>query len=99
MSFWGATVITNLLSAVPYLGEILVQWVWGGFAVDNATLTRFFSLHFLLPFIIAALVIVHLLFLHQTGSNNPIGMKSNNEKIPFHPFFSRKDIYGFIIIM
>lgn len=99
ISFWGATVITNLLSAVPYLGEILVQWVWGGFAVDNATLTRFFSLHFLLPFIIAAIVIVHLLFLHQTGSNNPIGIKSNNEKIPFHPFFSRKDIYGFIVIM
>ena len=99
ISFWGATVITNLLSAVPYLGTIIVQWVWGGFAVDNATLTRFFSVHFLLPFIIAALTIVHLLFLHQTGSNNPIGINSNSDKISFHPFFSFKDILGFIIIV
>lgn len=99
ISFWGATVITNLLSAVPYLGTILVQWVWGGFAVDNATLTRFFSIHFLLPFIIAALTIIHLLFLHQTGSNNPIGINSNSDKISFHPFFSFKDILGFIIII
>lgn len=99
ISFWGATVITNLLSAVPYLGEMIVQWVWGGFAVDNATLNRFFSLHFLLPFIVAAIVIIHLLFLHQTGSSNPLGLKSNNEKIPFHPFFSRKDIYGFLVIV
>jgi len=90
ISFWGATVITNLLSAVPYLGITIVQWVWGGFAVDNATLTRFFSLHFLLPFIICALVIIHLLFLHQTGSNNPIGLNSRSEKIPFHPFFFSK---------
>ena len=99
ISFWGATVITNLLSAIPYLGIIIVQWVWGGFAVDNATLTRFFSLHFLLPFIICALVIIHLLFLHQTGSNNPIGLNSNSEKISFHPFFSTKDLFGFIIII
>lgn len=99
ISFWGATVITNLLSAIPYLGEFLVQWVWGGFAVDNATLTRFFSIHFILPFIIIAIVIIHLLFLHQTGSNNPIGIKSNNEKIPFHPFYSSKDVFGFIIIL
>jgi len=90
ISFWGATVITNLLSAVPYLGEMIVQWVWGGFAVDNATLNRFFSLHFLLPFIVAAIVIIHLLFLHQTGSSNPLGLKSKNEKIPFHPFFFKK---------
>nr|WIL79808.1 cytochrome b [Neohydnus sinensis] len=99
MSFWGATVITNLLSAIPYLGNTIVQWVWGGFAVDNATLTRFFSFHFLCPFIIAALVMIHLLFLHQTGSNNPLGMNSNIDKIPFHPYFSFKDILGFLIML
>nr|YP_010591386.1 cytochrome b [Morphostenophanes yunnanus]QXF60334.1 cytochrome b [Morphostenophanes yunnanus] len=99
MSFWGATVITNLLSAIPYLGTSVVQWVWGGFAVDNATLNRFFSLHFLLPFIIAAMVMVHLLFLHQTGSNNPLGVNSNLDKIPFHPFFSLKDTLSLIITL
>lgn len=99
ISFWGATVITNLLSAIPYLGTDLVQWLWGGFAVDNATLTRFFTFHFLLPFIVAALTIVHLLFLHQTGSNNPLGINANFDKIPFHPYFSFKDIFGFIIII
>nr|ASY98438.1 cytochrome b [Hestiasula hoffmanni] len=98
MSFWGATVITNLLSAIPYLGIDLVQWVWGGFAVDNATLNRFFTFHFVLPFIVAATVMIHLLFLHQTGSNNPLGMNSNNDKIPFHPYFTFKDILGFIIL-
>nr|AML26047.1 cytochrome b [Staphylinidae sp. BMNH 1274251] len=99
MSFWGATVITNLLSAIPYLGMDIVQWLWGGFAVDNATLTRFFTLHFLLPFIVAALVMIHLLFLHQTGSNNPLGTNSNIDKIPFHPYFSYKDLFGFILMM
>nr|AMW67915.1 cytochrome b [Coniopteryx sp. YW-2016] len=99
MSFWGATVITNLLSAVPYIGTMMVQWVWGGFAIDNATLTRFFTIHFLLPFIIAAMVMIHLLFLHQTGSNNPMGLNSNTDKIPFHPYFSFKDIVGFLIML
>nr|YP_009643465.1 cytochrome b [Euscopus rufipes]APO08895.1 cytochrome b [Euscopus rufipes] len=94
MSLWGATVITNLLSAIPYLGNTLVKWLWGGFSVDNATLTRFFTLHFLLPFIVAAMVMIHLLFLHQTGSNNPLGMNSDYDKIPFHPFFSLKDLMG-----
>nr|ALO76102.1 cytochrome b [Amphiops globus] len=98
MSFWGATVITNLVSAIPYLGTDIVQWIWGGFAVDNATLTRFFTLHFLLPFIIAALVMIHLLALHQTGSNNPLGLNSNMDKIPFHPYFSIKDLVGFLIM-
>nr|URX54147.1 cytochrome b [Glyptotermes sp. 15 AB-2022a]URX54160.1 cytochrome b [Glyptotermes sp. 15 AB-2022a]URX54199.1 cytochrome b [Glyptotermes sp. 15 AB-2022a] len=98
MSFWGATVITNLLSAVPYMGTELVQWVWGGFAVDNATLTRFFTLHFLMPFVIAGMVLVHLLFLHQTGSNNPLGLKSDTDKMPFHPYFTTKDIVGFVIL-
>nr|YP_010701663.1 cytochrome b [Sphaerophoria philanthus]WCJ53224.1 cytochrome b [Sphaerophoria philanthus] len=99
MSFWGATVITNLLSAIPYLGLDLVQWIWGGFAVDNATLTRFFTFHFILPFIVLAAVMIHLLFLHQTGSNNPMGLNSNLDKIPFHPYFSYKDITGFIIML
>jgi ubiquinol-cytochrome c reductase cytochrome b subunit len=98
ISFWGATVITNLLSAVPYIGIDLVQWLWGGFAVDNATLTRFYSFHFLFPFIVAAFTIIHLLFLHQTGSNNPLGINRNTDKIPFHPYFSFKDIFGFIIL-
>nr|YP_002860169.1 cytochrome b [Davidius lunatus]ACB48051.1 cytochrome b [Davidius lunatus] len=98
MSFWGATVITNLLSAIPYLGTVMVQWVWGGFAVDNATLTRFFTFHFVLPFIVAAATMIHLLFLHQTGSNNPIGINSDSDKIPFHPYFSWKDIVGFILL-
>ncbi|YP_009725129.1 cytochrome b (mitochondrion) [Drosophila subobscura] len=99
MSFWGATVITNLLSAVPYLGVDLVQWVWGGFAVDNATLTRFFTFHFILPFIVLTMTMIHLLFLHQTGSNNPIGLNSNIDKIPFHPYFTFKDIVGFIVMI
>nr|YP_010757398.1 cytochrome b [Aconurella diplachnis]WEU77741.1 cytochrome b [Aconurella diplachnis] len=95
MSFWGATVITNLLSALPYIGTMLVNWIWGGFSVDNATLSRFFSLHFILPFIITMFTIIHLFFLHMTGSNNPMGINSNLDKIPFHPFFSIKDIMGF----
>nr|YP_010397784.1 cytochrome b [Rasbora dusonensis]UQJ78970.1 cytochrome b [Rasbora dusonensis] len=99
MSFWGATVITNLLSAVPYVGDTLVQWIWGGFSVDNATLTRFFAFHFLLPFIIAAMTIIHLLFLHETGSNNPIGLNPNADKISFHPYFSYKDLVGFVIML
>nr|WEP24860.1 cytochrome b [Idiocerus sp.] len=99
MSFWGATVITNLLSAIPYIGNMLVNWLWGGFAVDNATLSRFFSLHFMLPFIIAMLTIIHLFFLHMTGSNNPIGIKSEVDKIPFHPYFSIKDSLGFAITL
>nr|YP_010125588.1 cytochrome b [Phlogotettix monozoneus]QCB91438.1 cytochrome b [Phlogotettix monozoneus] len=97
MSFWGATVITNLLSALPYIGPMLVNWIWGGFSVDNATLSRFFSLHFMLPFIIAMLTMIHLFFLHMTGSSNPIGVNSNLDKIPFHPFFSIKDLMGFSI--
>nr|YP_010287505.1 cytochrome b [Lophophelma iterans]UKT61836.1 cytochrome b [Lophophelma iterans] len=98
MSFWGATVITNLLSAIPYLGNMMVNWIWGGFAVDNATLTRFYTFHFLLPFILTMMSMIHLLFLHQTGSNNPLGMNSNLDKIPFHPFFTFKDLIGFTIM-
>nr|ABY80817.1 cytochrome b [Lepidophyma flavimaculatum]ABY80818.1 cytochrome b [Lepidophyma flavimaculatum]ABY80819.1 cytochrome b [Lepidophyma flavimaculatum]ABY80820.1 cytochrome b [Lepidophyma flavimaculatum]ABY80821.1 cytochrome b [Lepidophyma flavimaculatum] len=98
MSFWGATVITNLLSAIPYIGTTLVQWIWGGFSVDNATLTRFFTFHFILPFIVIAMAALHLLFLHETGSNNPTGLNSNSDKIPFHPFFSYKDLLGALMI-
>nr|APX40328.1 cytochrome b [Altica ericeti] len=99
MSFWGATVITNLMSAIPYLGTMLVQWIWGGFAIDNATLNRFFTFHFILPFIILAMMIIHLMFLHQTGSNNPLGTQSNLDKIPFHPYFIFKDLLSGLIVL
>nr|YP_086839.1 cytochrome b [Callinectes sapidus]AAR16554.1 cytochrome b [Callinectes sapidus]QCQ20628.1 cytochrome b [Callinectes sapidus]QCQ20641.1 cytochrome b [Callinectes sapidus]QCQ20654.1 cytochrome b [Callinectes sapidus]QCQ20667.1 cytochrome b [Callinectes sapidus] len=98
MSFWGATVITNLFSAIPYIGGDLVQWIWGGFSVDNATLTRFFTFHFVLPFIIAAMTIIHIFFLHQSGANNPLGVSSQLDKVPFHPYFTFKDIVGFIVM-
>lgn len=94
--FWGATVITNIFSAIPYLGESLVIWLWGGFAVNNATLNRFFSFHFILPFIIAFIVIIHLIFLHEEGSRNPLGVNSNYIKTPFHIHFIIKDLKGFI---
>nr|ACR81228.1 cytochrome b [Arachnothera longirostra] len=99
MSFWGATVITNLFSAIPYIGQTLVEWAWGGFSVDNPTLTRFFALHFLLPFVIAGLTLVHLTFLHETGSNNPTGVPSDCDKIPFHPYYTTKDILGFALML
>nr|WQB62336.1 cytochrome b [Vulpes lagopus]WQB62358.1 cytochrome b [Vulpes lagopus]WQB62407.1 cytochrome b [Vulpes lagopus]SAP34816.1 cytochrome b [Vulpes lagopus]SAP34852.1 cytochrome b [Vulpes lagopus] len=99
MSFWGATVITNLLSAIPYIGTNLVEWIWGGFSVDKATLTRFFAFHFIFPFIIAALAMVHLLFLHETGSNNPSGITSDSDKIPFHPYYTIKDILGILLLL
>nr|APG38520.1 cytochrome b [Kaloula rigida] len=99
MSFWGATVITNLLSAAPYIGNDLVQWIWGGFSVDNATLTRFFTFHFILPFIIAGASMIHLLFLHQTGSTNPTGLNANPDKIPFHAYYSYKDAFGFAVML
>nr|WNH36858.1 cytochrome b [Gonostoma atlanticum] len=99
MSFWGATVITNLLSAVPYTGNTLVQWIWGGFSVDNATLSRFFAFHFLFPFVILAATLLHLLFLHESGSNNPAGINSNTDKITFHPYLSIKDLLGFLTLL
>nr|AFB20046.1 cytochrome b [Pellorneum tickelli] len=98
MSFWGATVITNLFSAIPYIGQTLVEWAWGGFSVDNPTLTRFFALHFLLPFVIVGLTLVHLTLLHETGSNNPLGIPSDCDKIPFHPYYSIKDFLGFALM-
>ncbi|NP_072069.1 cytochrome b (mitochondrion) [Echinops telfairi] len=99
MSFWGATVITNLLSAIPYIGSNLVEWIWGGFSVDKATLTRFFAFHFILPFIVTALVIIHLLFLHESGSNNPTGIISDSDKIPFHPYYTIKDLLGLMVMI
>nr|YP_007476172.1 cytochrome b [Nuclearia simplex]AGE93676.1 apocytochrome b [Nuclearia simplex] len=97
MSFWAACVITNFFSAIPYLGPDLVEFIWGGFSVDNPTLNRFFSLHFLIPFIIAALACAHLIALHLHGSNNPLGLNSNIDKLPFHPYFTSKDLVGFAI--
>jgi quinol-cytochrome oxidoreductase complex cytochrome b subunit len=103
MSFWGATVITNLFSAIPIFGESIVTWLWGGFSVDNPTLARFFSLHYLLPFVIVGVVVLHVLALHQFGSNNPLGIdrKSPKDSIPFHPYYTVKDLFGlgvFLII-
>nr|BAJ08124.1 cytochrome b [Rieppeleon kerstenii] len=97
MSFWGATVITNMLSAIPYIGNNLVNWIWGGFSVSSPTLTRFFTLHFLTPFLIAGVTMLHLLFLHETGSSNPTGMSSSPDKIPFHPYFPLKDLTSALI--
>nr|YP_010028682.1 cytochrome b [Stomaphis sinisalicis]QOS49069.1 cytochrome b [Stomaphis sinisalicis] len=99
MSFWGATVITNLLSAIPYLGKSIVIWIWGGFSINNATLTRFFSIHFILPFMIIMFTMIHLMFLHLTGSNNPLGINSNFDKINFSPYFIIKDLMGLIIFL
>jgi len=99
MSFWGATVITNLFSAIPYIGTNIVEWLWGGFSVDNATLNRFFSLHYLVPFIILGLTVIHLSLLHAEGSNNPIGLDSNPETIPFYPYFYVKDLFAFLLFI
>lgn len=97
MSYWAATVITNLLSAIPYLGTVVVEWVWGGFAVSNPTLTRFFALHYLLPFIILGLVVIHIFYLHQEGRRNPLGVPSHVNKVSFHYYYSVKDSFIFFI--
>nr|UVU30539.1 cytochrome b [Xorides funiuensis] len=99
MSFWGATVITNLISTIPYIGNNIVEWIWGGFSVNNPTLNRFFSFHFIMPFLILAMVIMHLTFLHEYGSNNPLGINSNLYKIYFHIYFTLKDMCGFILFI
>jgi ubiquinol-cytochrome c reductase cytochrome b subunit len=99
MSFWGATVITNLFSAIPVVGLSIVELLWGGFSVDNATLNRFFSLHYLLPFLIAGLVIVHLSLLHKDGSNNPTGVNTNVDTISFYPYFYVKDLLAFCVLL
>lgn len=99
ISFWGATVITNLFSAIPYIGPSITYWIWGGFSVDNSTLTRFFSLHFLLPFVLAIIVLIHIILIHEKGSSNPLGVNLNIDKIPFHPYFTIKDILGIILTL
>jgi len=98
ISFWGATVITNLVRAIPYIGDLLTVWIWGGFSVDNATLTRFYSLHFVLPFVLGVLIVVHILFLHETGSSNPLGTPLSLDKVPFHPYFSWRDVWGMLVL-
>jgi ubiquinol-cytochrome c reductase cytochrome b subunit len=103
MSLWGATVITNLMSAIPWIGQDIVQFIWGGFSVNNATLNRFFALHFVLPFVLAALALMHLIALHDSsGSSNPLGVSGNYDRLPFHPYYIFKDlitIFLFIIIL
>ena len=97
MSFWGATVITNFASAIPYIGKNIVYWVWGGFSVGAPTLSRFFAFHFILPFILSAMVIIHLILLHVNGSSNPLGLKNNYDFTSFHPYFLVKDLHGLVI--
>jgi quinol-cytochrome oxidoreductase complex cytochrome b subunit len=99
MSFWGATVITNLFSAIPFVGSSIVEWLWGGYSVDNATLNRFYSLHYLMPFIIAGMTLAHLTLLHQSGSNNPLGINTNVDTISFYPYFYVKDAFSFLILV
>ena len=102
MSFWGATVITNLFSAIPFIGDSITTWLWGGYAVDNPTLNRFYSLHYLLPFLIFGLVILHIWALHIPGNNNPIGIdvkKNSNETMPFHPYMVMKDIFALLLFI
>lgn len=96
MRFWGATVITNLFRAVPYCGDALVTWLWGGFSVGNATLTRFFTFHFVTPLVVAGLVVIHICLLHAAGSNNPLGVPTNTDKVPFHWYYTIKDMVGFV---
>ena len=99
MSFWGATVITNLFSAIPLVGKDIVDWLWGGFAVDNPTLNRFFSLHFTMPFVIVGAVLIHLILLHEVGSTNPLGLTLKTENIPFYPYFYTKDLFGLMVLL
>jgi ubiquinol-cytochrome c reductase cytochrome b subunit len=99
MSLWGATVITNLMSAIPFLGQDIVQFLWGGFSVGNPTLNRFFALHYLLPFILAALIVMHLMALHQHGSSNPLGITGNLDRLPMHPYFMFKDLVTIFAFM
>uniref|UniRef100_UPI0030FF18CD cytochrome b n=1 Tax=Bothriocroton auruginans TaxID=188736 RepID=UPI0030FF18CD len=99
MSFWGATVITNLISAIPYFGNLITYWIWGGFSVDNNTLIRFFSLHFIMPFILMIVVLIHIMLIHEKGSSNPLGISLNIDKIPFHPYFTIKDLFGYLMAL
>lgn len=98
MSYWGGTVITSMFSAIPQLGNDLVVFIWGGYSISNATLTRFYALHLILPFILVGAVIIHLIFLHASGSNNPLGISTYQDKLPFHPYYIYKDILGFMVL-
>nr|YP_010555731.1 cytochrome b [Euglesa coreana]UYR45729.1 cytochrome b [Euglesa coreana]UYR45742.1 cytochrome b [Euglesa coreana] len=99
MSYWGATVITNLFGSIPYIGKMLLEWMWGGFTVNDATLKRFFSLHFILPFLLFGMVAVHVVFLHETGSGNPLGLDTSGDLIPFHPYYTFKDIFSLVFVV
>lgn len=99
MSFWGASVITRLVTVIPFAGDAIVEWFWGGYTISNPTLKRIFSLHYLLPFVIAALVIIHIALLHKDGSSNPLGVESNSDKIPFYPYFYVKDLFAFMCFL
>ena len=99
MSFWGATVITNFITAIPYVGQYIVEWIWGGYSVNHPTLNRFFSLHYLLPFVLTGAILLHLLLLHEKGSNNPLGLNSYTDRLAFHPYFTWKDALGFILLI
>nr|QTT57973.1 cytochrome b [Plectrocnemia sp. 1 YW-2021a] len=97
MSFWGATVITNLISVIPYVGSNITEWIWGGYSINNATLNRFFSIHFMLPFIMIGMIMIHLIFLHKESSNNPLNLNKMMDKIQFNPYFMWKDMIGMLI--
>lgn len=97
MSFWGATVITNLFTAIPFIGEKMAYWLWGGYSVNNATLNRFFSLHYVLPFILLGLILLHLILLHIPGSSNPLKIADHDQKIPFYPYYFLKDLFAFLV--
>lgn len=99
MRYWAATVITNLLTAIPLVGQVLVEWVWGGYTVNDATLHRFFVFHFLFPFVLVVLTVCHLVFLHQTGSRNPLGINRDRARVPFHPYYVWKDMVGVVLTL
>jgi len=99
MSFWGATVISSMITVVPYVGKSILEWIWGGYTVNNATLTRFYSLHYVLPFVIAAVSLIHLTLLHKNGSNNPVGSDANVDNISFYPYFFAKDLFAFFVFL
>lgn len=99
MSYWGATVITNIVTAIPYVGKDILHWLWGGYTVRNPTLVRFYVFHFLLPFILVVLVMVHIVVLHDAGSNNPLGLEGMGDKVPFHIYYSMKDVFGFRVMV
>lgn len=95
MSYWAATVITNMVTVIPYVGKDLLYWIWGGYTIGTPTLLRFYVLHFIVPFIIGLMMVVHMVFLHRVGGNNPLGIEGHGDKVPFHPYYTSKDLVGF----